>query len=162
MENHSTQDSRQTGRLTAINRSNGGHLKSQVNEALITESGVEGDRQADQARHGGVDRAVTLYSLELIQALASEGHSIQSGTLGENLTIAGLDWSRIVPGVEVLVGQVRLRITTYATPCNNVKDAFADGNSSRIAQKLHPGWSRACARVLAGGTVSVGDPVVLL
>ena len=162
MENHFTTDRRQTGRLAAINRSNGGPLKSQVNEALITESGVEGDRQADQTRHGGVDRAVTLYSLERIQALAGEGHSIQIGTLGENLTVSGLDWSRIVPDAELLVGPVRLRITRFAAPCANVKNAFANGDFSRISDKVHPGWSRACARVLAGGVVSVGDPVVLL
>jgi MOSC domain-containing protein YiiM len=163
MEDEFTKNSRPAGRLAAINRSNGGARKSQVDKALITEFGVEGDRQADQVNHGGVDRAVTLYSLERIQALAEEGHPVQIGALGENLTVSGLDWSLIVPGSEILVGPVRLQITKFTTPCSNLKEMFTGGkNFSRISQKQNPGWSRACARVLAGGVVSVGDPVVLL
>lgn len=172
MQNHFTPGNGRTGRLEAINRSAGGVPKLQVGKASITASGVEGDRQRDLSRHGGPDRAVTLYSWELIQALAGEGHPIGIGTTGENLTVAGLDWSLVVPGVELLIGEaegqkegsgpVRLRITRYTGPCFKIKGSFANGDESRIAQDIHPGWSRLCARVLAAGVVCVGDTVALL
>ncbi|HEU4382416.1 MAG TPA: MOSC domain-containing protein [Anaeromyxobacteraceae bacterium] len=149
------------GRLASINVSAGGVPKTAVAEAAITEAGVAGDRQRDLLHHGGPDRAVSLYSLEAIEALRREGHPIGAGTAGENLTLAGLDWGAVVPGAEVRVGPVRLRITAYASPCSNIAGSFAGGRSARISQKLHPGWSRVYARVLAGGLVRVDDPAEL-
>jgi MOSC domain-containing protein YiiM len=149
------------GRLVSINCSDGGVPKSPVAEVLITEAGLAGDRQHDLRFHGGPDRAVLLYSMELIEALQKEGHPIRVGGTGENLTLSGLDWNLIVPGSEISVGAVRLLVTKYATPCHNISGSFVDGDMTRIAQKLHPGWSRVCAKVLAGGTVRVGDSVRL-
>lgn len=145
------------GRVASINVSAGGVPKTAVGEAAVTEAGVAGDRQRDRLHHGGPDRAVSLFSLEAIEALRREGHPIDTGTTGENLTVAGLDWGAVVPGAEIRVGPVRLRITAYAMPCSNIAGSFAGGGFTRISQKLHPGWSRVYARVLAGGVVRVGD-----
>lgn len=150
------------GRLASINVSAGGVPKAPVAEASITAAGVAGDRQHDRRYHGGPDRAVSLYSLEAIEALRREGHPIGAGTAGENLTVSGLDWSAVAPGSEVRVGPVRLRITAYASPCEKIAGSFAAGRSTRISQKLYPGWSRVYARVLEGGPVRVDDPVELL
>lgn len=148
-----------TGRLESINASRGGVPKRSMFEALITEEGLDGDRQRDLRFHGGPDRAIVLFSLDLIKALQREGHSIAAGTTGENLTVSGLDWGAIVPGTEVQVGEVRLRITKYTTPCEKVAFSFCENDYTRISQKLHPGWSRVSARVLRGGLVRIGDPV---
>lgn len=150
------------GHVVAINRSDGGVPKLQIPEAFIAESGMEGDRQANPKIHGGPERAVTIFSLEVIQALAREGHPIDIGTTGENLTVSNLDWSLIVPGAELMVGPVCLQVTKMAVPCFKIKDSFEHRDESRISPQLHPGWSRACARVLQTGIVRVGDPVVLL
>jgi MOSC domain-containing protein YiiM len=147
------------GRLESINVSPGGVPKTSVFEALVTETGLSRDRQADRRYHGGPDRAVVLYSLDVIEALQLEGHPIHVGSTGENLTIAGLDWPRIVPGVELQVGAVRLHVTKYATPCANIRGSFLDGDFTRISHTLHPGWSRICARVVSGGVVRPHDPV---
>ena len=151
-----------SARLESINLSRGGVPKTSVFEALVTESGVDGDRQADLRYHGGPDRAVVLYSLEVIEALQHEGHPIHVGSTGENLTISGVPWQDIVPGVELQIGGVRLRITTYAAPCSNIRGSFLDGDFTRIAQKIHPGWSRVCARVVSGGVVRPGDRVEIV
>ena len=45
--------------------------------------GLTGDRQRNRTYHGGADRAVCLYSLEMIEALRAEGHSIGPGSSGE-------------------------------------------------------------------------------
>ena len=147
------------GRLESINVSGGGVPKTSVFEALITESGLSHDRQTDLRYHGGPDRAVVLYSLEVIDALQLEGHPIHIGRTGENLTISGLEWLAIVPGVELQIGAVRLHVTKYAAPCSNIRGSFLDGNFARISHKVHPGWSRICARVVSAGIVRPHDPV---
>lgn len=149
------------GRVASINVSAGGVPKEPVAEAAVAEAGLSGDRQRDLVHHGGPDRAVSLFSLEAIEALRREGHPIAAGTTGENLTLAGIDWGAVVPGTEIRAGPARLLVTGYATPCSNIEGSFAGGRFTRISQKLHPGWSRVYARVLAGGVVRTGDPVEL-
>ncbi len=149
-------------RLHQISLSNGGVPKRPVPRARITRSGVEGDRQRSRLIHGGPDRAVCLFSLEVIEALQAEGHPIKPGASGENLTVAGLDWSGLEPGDRLSVGEtVRLEITSYTTPCEHNARWFADGDYRRISQKQHPGRSRLYARVLEEGLVRVGDLVTV-
>jgi MOSC domain-containing protein YiiM len=150
------------GRLAHINKSTGGVPKIHVLTALITIGGVEGDRQADAKHHGGPDRAICLYSLEHIRALQEEGHPICPGSVGENLTLAGVAWDRLIPGVSLDVGQARLMVTSYTTPCRTIRESFTGHHISRISQKFHPGWSRVCAKVLHPGLVTVDDEVSLL
>jgi MOSC domain-containing protein YiiM len=149
------------GRLEAINLSRGGVPKQPVFEALITEHGLGGDHQNDSSHHGGPDRAVVLYSLDVIRALQGEGHPITAGAVGENLTVSGLAWHAVVPGTRLTIGDVELHITRYATPCNNIRRFFLDDDFMRIFQDRHPGWSRVCARVVRGGIVRPGDPILL-
>jgi MOSC domain-containing protein YiiM len=147
------------GRLESINASRGGVPKGSMFEALITEQGVDGDRQRDLRFHGGPDRAIVLFSHDVIRALQREGHSIAAGTTGENLTVSGIDWTTIVPGTALAVGTVRLLITKYTSPCEKIAFSFVDNDYTRISHKLHPGWSRVSARVLRGGLVTLGDAV---
>jgi MOSC domain-containing protein YiiM len=63
-----------------INLSKGGVPKLPVDEAVIDESGVVGDVQADRVHHGHPDQALCLYSLEVIQELQREGHPIGPGS----------------------------------------------------------------------------------
>lgn len=103
-----------TGTLYSINVSNGGVPKLARRAAAVLASGVEGDRQRDLEHHGGPTRAVSLYSLELIRALQAEGHPIDVGCIGENLTLAGVPWEHMVPGATLAVGEVQLELTAYA------------------------------------------------
>lgn len=148
-------------KVHSINVSNGGVPKLPRNSAWVSARGVEGDRQRNPLVHGGPTRAVALYSLELIQALQREGHPIAPGTIGENVTLEGLDWSRLVPGTRLRAGEVELEITSYSSPCRNIRDSFVDGNFARVSQTLHPGWSRVYALVLQGGRIAVGDHVTV-
>jgi len=150
-----------TGKVVSINRSDGGVPKQPVTECRVSENGLEGDRQRDLHFHGGPNRAVCLYSLEKIEALRSEGHPIAPGTIGENLTVSGLDWSLMVPDVLVEVGDALLELTKFAPPCTSIAGSFRDGDYSRVAQNIHPGWSRIYARVVKAGVVRVGDTIRL-
>jgi MOSC domain-containing protein YiiM len=149
------------GIVQSINVSDGGVPKTPKPWAHIRATGVEGDRQENRWLHGGPDRAVCVYSAELIEALQGEGHPIRPGTIGENLTLAGLDWISMRPDARLEIGDVLLEITRSTSPCKKIADSFKDGDFTRVAQKIHPGWSRFYARVLQEGIVTVGDRVVL-
>ncbi|HLA99365.1 MAG TPA: MOSC domain-containing protein [Anaerolineales bacterium] len=143
-----------------INASPGGVPKLAVSAGEITFEGLAGDRQSNRDVHGGPDRALCLYSQERILALQREGHPIYPGAVGENLTIAGLDWEAVAPGIRLVIGErVRIVLTRYTAPCNTIVAAFSDRNSNRISQKLHPGWSRLYARVEQPGFIKVGDRI---
>jgi len=125
--------------------------------------GVAGDAQRDREYHGGPDRALCLFSMELIRALQAEGHPIAPGQTGENLTVEGLDWDAVAPGARLLLGEdVLVEVTRYTSPCANLRAAFTGGDYARVSQKRHPGASRVYARVLRTGAIRRGDPVRLL
>ena len=152
-------DAPSRGRIASLQRSKGGVPKLPIDSAQVTREGLEGDWQQNRRHHGGPDRALCLYSLELIQALAAEGHPIVPGAVGENVTIQGVDWRLMQPGADVRLGEVELELTAFAVPCRTISGAFMEGRSVRIGEKLYPGWSRVYARVVKGGFLSVGDEV---
>lgn len=155
-------DSHQTGTVASVNLSSGGVPKKPITVATVSVWGVLGDAQNDAKHHGGPERAVCLYALERIRALRQEGHPIDVGTAGENLTVEGLDWDLVVPGARLRVGaQVVLEIASFTNPCKTIKASFINGRFVRIAQKLHPGWSRVYARVISEGEIRLGDPIEL-
>jgi MOSC domain-containing protein YiiM len=146
--------------IVQISVSDGGVPKLPVPEARIDQNGLGGDRQRDLRYHGGPDRAVCLMAIEPIEAWAALGHPIAAGSAGENITVRGLDWMTVVPGVQLRLGAtVIIEITDFAKPCKKNQGWFSDGNFNRMNQKLFPGKSRVYARVLAPGTVQPGDAV---
>ncbi|HMS85480.1 MAG TPA: MOSC domain-containing protein [Nitrospira sp.] len=145
-----------------ISISDGGVPKLPVLEAKLTKQGLDGDRQRNLKFHGGPNRAVCLYSLELIERLQDEGHPIDPGSTGENLTFSGLEWDLVKPGVRLTIGpDIQLEVTSYTTPCSHNGRWFCDEDFSRISQKLNPGWSRVYAKVVQGGIVRPGDEVTI-
>jgi len=150
------------GRVVSIHRSKEGVPKLAVPAARISVAGVEGDRQRNLRHHGGPDRALCLYSLELIEALRAEGHPVEPGSMGENVVIAGIDWRRMVPGARVRLGMIGIELTSFAHPCRNIRGSFVGGRVGRVSPESHPGWSRVYARVLSEGELSPGDIVILV
>ena len=148
------------GIVISINRSVGGVPKLPVSDVFVSEQGLDGDGHRFHM-HGGPDKAVCVYAIEIIEALQREGHPIAIGTTGENVTVRGVDWKRVVPGARLVLGEVEIAVTGYASPCQTIIGSFADERSKRISQKVHPGWSRVYGRVIQTGTLRVGDAVGL-
>jgi MOSC domain-containing protein YiiM len=151
------------GRVHRLNCSDGGVPKLPVAESRLTANGLEDDRQKHTAFHGGPQRALSLFSLELIERLRAEGHPIAPGSTGENVTVVGIDWSRLAPGTRLAIGdEAVVEITSYANPCGVIRASFAGGQFKRISQKVNPGASRLYARVLRPGRLAAGQEVRVL
>ena len=144
----------------SINVSDGGVPKSMVESADIMKSGVEGDFNRIRSDKGGnADRAVSIFSLELIQQLKHEGHPIEIGSTGENLTIRGVKWDSLSEGTRLEIGDVVLELSEPCAPCSKIGGSFIGRRFERVDHDQEYGWSRWLARVLREGRVSVGDSV---
>jgi MOSC domain-containing protein YiiM len=146
------------GRIHQINISAGGVPKHAIARAAVTETGIAGDYHRDTRHHGGPQRALCLYTVEQIRRLREEGHPIEPGWVGENITLEGIELASLVPGTQLMLGaEVCIEITSYTTPCTNITASFAEGDFTRISHARCPGESRVCAKVLRGGEIAPGD-----
>lgn len=156
---------RQTGSLTQVSTSNGGVPKTAVDTATVGLRGLEGDTQEARAHHGRPWQAVCLWSQEVIDGFAADGHPIKSGAAGDNLTLSGIDWDTLHGGTIIQVGDrdtgVRLQLSAPAVPCQKNAQWFTDGEISLMDHDLHPGSSRWYASVIRTGSVSPGDTVTV-
>lgn len=151
-----------TAHIFQINCSDGGVPKRPLIKAQVTGEGLVGDRQEALGVHGGSRRALCLFSLERILELQAEGHPIYPGSTGENVTVSGLDWTQLQPGMRLQLGaEVIIELTNYASPCYKIRDSFIGGDYGRLSQERFPGWSRTLARVLQPGEIRIGDAVKL-
>lgn len=151
------------GKVVFINLSGGGVPKLPVPSATLMRDGFFGDIQKNKKYHGGPERAVCIFSLEIIQQLQAEGHPIFPGSTGENLTLQFPDYHLLVPETILQIGEtVRIQISKYAPPCKTIKRSFLKEKFTRIGQKEHPGSSRLYARVLQEGVIHEGDVVMVV
>jgi len=151
-----------TGRVAQLSVSDGGVPKRAVEDVRIGPRGLDGDRQATRKHHGRPWQALCLWSAEVIERLQAEGHPIGPGLAGENVTIAGLDWSTLRPGTRVRIGEAEAELSLFALPCAKNAQWFVDGDFNRMLHTREPGVSRLYAWVVMDGTVRVGDPVVVV
>jgi MOSC domain-containing protein YiiM len=160
-----------TGILRQINRSNGGVPKFAISTpVMLTETGVEGDRQRDLTHHGGRHKAVLMMAAEVLEDLVASDFAVFPGALGENFTVAGLDPAMWRMGQQYRIGaEALIELTSLRVPCSNL---FRYGRY--IAEKLYdarcaagdftsPHWGRGgfYARVVRGGLLSAGAEVQL-
>lgn len=146
-----------------VSVSRGGVPKLPVAQAWVGRLGLEGDAHREHTVHGGPHRAVCLFSMEAIERLQAEGHPVEPGSTGENLTTAGIEWSTLPVGTRARVGgQLLLELASSTTPCETQRPNFIGGRFARINIALHPTDSRMYARVLEEGPVQAGDGIELL
>jgi MOSC domain-containing protein YiiM len=96
----------------------------------------------------------------VIDTLRAEGHPIERGSVGENVTVSGLDWSQVRPGVLLQLGSVLAHVQAYAEPCNTNARFFLNGDFNRMNADRGP-VSRVYATVLRPGHITTGDAAVL-
>ncbi|MFM7536666.1 MAG: MOSC domain-containing protein [Acidimicrobiales bacterium] len=155
----------QIGSVVQVNTSPGGVPKGPVAEARVAWRGITGDVQKERTHHGRPFQALCLWSAEVIDRLRADGHPIGYGSAGENITIGGLDWDAVRPGVQLQLGTVTCEVWAYAVPCKKNARWLLDGDFGRLhhdrAAAFGGAVSRVYARVTEPGVVCPGDPAVL-
>ncbi|MEW5772200.1 MAG: MOSC domain-containing protein [Thermodesulfobacteriota bacterium] len=126
--------------------------KHEVAEAEVREDfGLVGDA------HAGTGRQVSLLALEAIGRMCEKLPGLKPGDFAENLTLQGLDPAALPVGQRLRVGDaVLLEITQIGKTCHHGCEI------RRLAGDCIMPREGVFARVLAGGAVRKGDPVVLL
>ena len=141
------------GRLVSLNVSKGGMPKLPVDAARLTTDGIDGDASRNRKYHGGPDRAVCLYSVELYDQLRDAGIDLQPGNIGDNFTTQGVDLQQLKPGDRLHVGECLIEISKTRVPCAQLKQW-----DPHLPQLIvgRSGWM---ARVIQPGQVRPGDAI---
>jgi MOSC domain-containing protein YiiM len=148
-----------------------GILKAPVaGRTMARELGLDGDAQADHRFHGGPEKAVYLYGAEHYDFWRTRIHGetlarldgLPFGTLGENLTIAGLgDFEASLHVGDVLqVGDATLELTSPRQPCWKLETRMGIPDFARAF--LGSGRIGVYARVRREGLVGAGDPLTVV
>ncbi|MEO6502187.1 MAG: MOSC domain-containing protein [Jatrophihabitantaceae bacterium] len=132
---------------------------------LLGRLGVAGDTICDTRNHGGPDQAVYAYASEDTewwqQQLAGElSFELGPGSLGENLTLRGVDVTNAVIGERWRVGGAILQVSVPRIPCSTFAGFW---NVDRLVKRFtQSGRVGAYLRVLTEGEVAAGDELVVL
>ena len=131
--------------------------------------GLEGDEQADLSVHGGLSKAVYAYPAghyafwQTVRAQARVSlwdEPLPPGSLGENLTVAGLDEAALWIGDRLVLPGCVLVVSEPRTPC--FKFGAAMGFVQAVKLMAQSGYCGAYLAVAQPGTVQAGDAITLV
>ena len=147
-----------TGTVTHVCLNRGGVPKLPVEEAYAGPLGLVGDVQRNRKYHGGPRQALLLQSAEDLDQLRAEGFPVGPGSLGENLTVAGLDFRLLQAGQRFRVGGVLIELTKPRTPCAQL-EIYNGGTTGLIQAAIRRLAARGgfYAAVLEPGPLRPGD-----
>jgi MOSC domain-containing protein YiiM len=140
------------GHVVAIHVAKATKLPMRPVESVVAEAGVGlvGDRY-----HGARHRHVTVQSApSLADASRALGAPVEAGATRRNLTLSGGPVPGR-PGTRIRVGEALLEVVRPAAPCRLMDDLIGPG-----AMKALHGRGGTVFRILQGGVVRVGDPVL--
>lgn len=128
----------------------------------LSAEGLAGDGHADLENHGGVDKAVLVYSAEHRDSWRGETFpdGLPAGAFGENFTVQGLSEATVCLGDVFDAGTARVQVSQPRQPC--WKQARRYGVKDLVTQILRAGRTGWYLRVLREGEVEAGDLITLL
>jgi MOSC domain-containing protein YiiM len=118
---------------------------------LVAGRGIEGDVKARPGK-----RQLNVMLAEGVARLREDGYRTAPGELGEQLVIAGVEEDAVQSGARLRIGESAVvELGKLRTPCERF--AGIQGSPAEAAK----GRIGFMARVLAGGEIEVGSPVVV-
>ena len=146
------------GKMSAINK------RPVSGRVFVSESGLDGDEQADLKNHGGRYMAVHLYPSEHYAKwkvdLPELKQKFTPGGFGENLSTVGLTENNACVGDVYKLGEALLRITQGRKPCWKLDVRFGiPGMAKRVLRSGRTGWYFS---VIQKGFIESGDAIELV
>ena len=122
---------------------------------------VDNDSVVDRRYHGGIDKAVYAYSQDHYPFWKEQFPDLNwgFGMFGENLTIEGLDESKMNIGSIYQVGEAKIQVCQPRQPCFKLGIRF----ETQVILKtfVKESYSGVYFRVIEEGDVGVGDELIL-
>ncbi|SDH07474.1 MOSC domain-containing protein YiiM [Lentzea fradiae] len=163
------------GVVTAVSRNEEYTFTKQARESitLLAGLGVEDDvHQGVTVKHRSRVakdptapnlRQVHLMHEELHDELRAKGHSVEPGSIGENITTRGVDLLGLPRGTRLHLGpEAVVEVTGLRNPCVQI-DAFSKGLLKEVLRKDEDGelvrLAGIMSVVLVGGVVRPGDEI---
>lgn len=133
-----------------------------LGKVALSREGLAGDGHADLVNHGGIDKAVLVYSDEHAERWRRElfPEALPAGAFGENLTVQGLTEATVCVGDVFQVGSARVQVSQPRQPC--WKQARRYGMNDLVVRIVRTGRTGWYLRVLTEGHVEAGDVMTLL
>lgn len=129
-----------------------GVQKRDVHSAHFTpEWGIDGDAHA-----GKWHRQVSLLSADKIEAFRAKGAEVVYGDFGENLVVSGFDFRSLPVGTLLRCGEVLLEMTQIGKECHSHCAIYKTMGDCIMPRE------GVFARVLEGGTITVGDEMSIM
>ena len=165
------------GIVKALSKS-GTHTFSKYNcesIVLLKGLGVEGDaHMGEKVKHRSRVRKdpnqpnlrqVHLIHAELFEELQEKGFHVQDGEMGENITTQGIDLLGLPKDTILSIGHTsKIQVTGLRNPCVQL-DGFQKGLMKAVLDRDEEGnlvrKSGIMGIVLEGGTINVGDEIVV-
>lgn len=121
-------------------------------------NGLAGDAQADRRVHGGPEKALHQYPpahyARLAQAFPALATALVPGSIGENLSAAGWDETKVCIGDVFRLGAARIQVSQPRAPCWKIDRRYGvEGMMQFIAAAGLTGWY---FRVVEEGEVAPG------
>jgi MOSC domain-containing protein YiiM len=143
-----------TGKLTGVyvgRRKGEGKARLESAE-LIVGHGLAGDI------HAGLDprRQITLFAIETLQEIQSEGYRLSAENLSANLLTENIALNVLQPGARLRIGETIIEIVEARSPCRSITKI-----DNRLPKRLY-GQCGQFGRVIKGGAVQTGDEIELL
>ena len=130
--------------------------RSVIGPVQIGTLGIAGDQQADTRHHGGPSRALCCYVREHQEEWARAwGRGVAPGDFGENLTILGLDETKVHIGDRFRFGSALIEIASARGPCGTLAARLGVPDIVKLIRAN--GWTGWYCRVLEPGTARAGD-----
>ncbi|UXP30749.1 MOSC domain-containing protein [Reichenbachiella agarivorans] len=123
---------------------------------------VVGDAVIDRRYHGGVDKACYLYAADHYDYWRAQypDKELPYGMFGENLTVEGLDETKMIIGDVYQLGTAKVQVSEPRQPCYKLGIRFDD--QGILKKFVNSTFSGVYVRVLEVGEVSVGDTFELI
>lgn len=141
-----------SARVISINISDRkGVRKKPVHEVEIRENfGIEGDAHASSEWH----RQISLLAMESIKKMQKLGLDVGPGDFAENITTEGIDLPALPVGTRLKIGDIEAEVSQIGKVCHSRCEIYYQAGDCVMPKE------GIFIRVLSGGKLKVGDPVV--
>lgn len=138
------------------------YKKKPVNEAVfVNYLGLENDTQGDSSHHGGVDKAVCVYTQKSYDFL-KEAHGIELPpcAFGENLILEDVDDCDFCIGDVYKCGDILFEVSQPRPPCWRISSVMGVPNlTGLVVKEAKTGFY---LRVLKEGILDINNPLELV